>query len=401
MSTEHHLQSFSVAYKFPVYFTENAFLPENASLVTAVSDREPTRRHRLLVVIEQAIVEAMPDLLTKISAYADHHRDRIELACDPWVVQGGEVAKNTPSLPAEILSRINDLGMDRQSYVVIIGGGALQDVIGYAAATAHRGLRVVRLPTTVLAQGDSGVGVKNGINFFGKKNFLGAFAPPFAVINDSDFLTTLSRRDKIAGIAEAVKVALIRDITFFDWLREHASELAACKPEALSYVVRRSAMIHMRHIATSGDPFEYGSARPLDFGHWAAHKLESLSGHRLRHGEAVAIGIALDIIYSVESGLLHRNALEPALGLLDELGFRLWDEALALVGNEGRPRVIDGLVEFREHLGGSLTVTLLSKLGSGVEVHDIDEKMMTRSIEHLRRRAARLHEVSHAISGQA
>ena len=164
------------------------------------------------------------------------------------------------------------------------------DMAGLAAATAHRGVRHIRIPTTTLSQCDSGVGVKNGINAFGKKNFIGTFAPPFAVINDFQLLAPLSPRDKRAGFAEAVKVACIRSREFFDALEEDAAALAQFQPDAMRKLIRRCAELHMDHIATSGDPFEFGSARPLDFGHWSAHKLEQLSDFKIRHGEAVAIG---------------------------------------------------------------------------------------------------------------
>ena len=191
--------------------------------------------------------------------------------------------------------------------MIAVGGGAVLDAVGLVAATTHRGVRLIRVPTTVLAQDDSGVGVKNGVNLYGVKNFCGTFAPPFAVLNDLDLLTPLAERDKIAGMAEAVKVALIRDGDFFAWLERHADDLITFQRPALAAMIRRCAELHMRQIAHGGDPFETGSARPLDYGHWSAHKLESLTKHHLRHGEAVAIGIALDARYSVLAGLLGRR----------------------------------------------------------------------------------------------
>jgi len=209
------------------------------------------------------------------------------------------------------------------------------------------------------------------------------------VVNDSRFLEALPRRDAIAGMAEAVKVALIRDAEFFRWLEASASALRQGQPHLLAHLVRRTAELHLRHIATSGDPFESGSARPLDFGHWAAHKLEILSEHRLRHGEAVAIGMALDARYSAETGLLGRDELERVVGTLEALGLRLWDEALELRAPNGRRRVLDWLAEFREHLGGELTVTLLEEIGRGVEVHQMDEEVAGRAIEWLSARRGR------------
>jgi len=378
-----------VAYEYPVYFTVDVFSPANPDFVTALSRKEPRRQHRAFVVLEQAVAAAWPSLVEDIRGYARHHRDRLTLVADPLVVEGGEAAKNDPGAVSALQACMHAHALDRQSLVVIVGGGALLDMAGYAAATVHRGIRVVRVPTTVLSQNDSGVGVKNGINAFGKKNFLGTFAPPFAVLNDRRFLETLSRRDKVAGMAEAVKVALVRDPEFFDWMRANVQALAACEPQTLSRLVRRCAELHLEHIATSGDPFELGSARPLDFGHWAAHKLESVSGNRLRHGEAVAIGMALDTVYSLKAGFLAASALESVIGLLEEIGLPLWDDALDLTGVPGRPSVLDGLAEFREHLGGELTITLLRDIGRGFEVHEMREDLVLEALDWLRRERRR------------
>jgi len=162
--------------------------------------------------------------------------------------------------------------------------------------------------------------------------------------------------------------------------------LAACEPEAVARLIRRCAELHLQHVATSGDPFELGSARPLDFAHWVAHKLESLSLNRLRHGKTVAIGMAVDTVYAVKEGFLERAALERVIGLLEALGLRLWDDALDLAGPGGRPLVMDGLGEFHEHLGGELTVTLLREIGRVFEVHELHEDLVRESMDWLRRR---------------
>jgi 3-dehydroquinate synthase len=327
--------------------------------------------------------------VTDIEAYVAGHAARLDLAAAPELVPGGEQAKNAAGIVERLQRRLLELGIDRHSFVVAIGGGAMLDVVGFVAATTHRGIRLVRVPTTVLAQNDSGVGVKNGYNAFGVKNFVGTFAPPFAVLNDLSFIATLDPRDKIAGMAEAVKVALIRDGAFFAWLEAHAADLVAFAPAALGYMIRRCAELHMRHIATGGDPFEMGSARPLDYGHWAAHKLETLTGHALRHGEAVAIGIALDARYAVLAGMLPAGDEERIWRLLSRLGFRLWHEAFELHAGNGALAVLDGLREFREHLGGELTVTLLTRIGRGIEVHEMSEVLIRQAIAWLKERQNR------------
>lgn len=381
------VQRFAVAYEYPVYFTRRLFDCGNPVLLEAVARWEPERRHRLVAVVDSGVLVGRPHIAEELQRYVAHHGSHLELAAAPAMIPGGEGLKNDTEAPYRLQSWLQRLGIDRQSAVVAIGGGAVLDVVGYAAATTHRGVRLVRVPTTVLAQNDSGVGVKNGINAFGAKNFLGTFAPPFAVINDFDFIEMLPPRERRAGIAEAVKVAAIRDRGFFTWLTAAADALARFEPVAMQIMIRRGAELHLRHIATAGDPFEFGSARPLDFGHWAAHKLESLSGHALRHGEAVAIGMALDSRYAFEVGLFAPEALAALLGLLERLGFRLWDEALDARDAGGRRRVLEGLAEFREHLGGELTITLLSEIGYGIEVHEIDLAVVERAIEWLKARA--------------
>ena len=379
-------QRITVEYRYEVHFTRDVFAPENPTLADALA-AEPSRASRVFVVLEAEVGAAWPTLPSDIRGYFDRHARDLHLAADPLVIPGGEAVKNDAAVIHDLQSRLHAAGIDRHSYVVCVGGGALQDAVGYAAATTHRGVRMVRLPTTVLAQNDSGVGVKNAINAFAKKNFLGTFAPPWAVVNDAGFLRSLPHRDRVAGMSEAVKVALIRDAAFFSWLVGSAPALARAEDEPLEHLIHRCAELHLRHIGTSGDPFEFGSARPLDFGHWAAHKLESMSGYRLRHGEAVAIGIAIDVLYSELAGFLAPGRADEVLRLLRALGLPLWHPALEETTEQGRLRVLDGLDEFREHLGGELTVTLLREIGEGFEVHRMDEALIRRAILRLGRQA--------------
>ncbi len=381
------MQQIAVEYDYPVVFTRGLFGAGNDDLLWAITRREPERRHKVYVVIDQGVAAAWPNLGTEIAEWFDARSQYVTLLAKPLVLLGGEAAKNDPDFVSALLARFRDVKLDRQSFVLIIGGGAVLDAAGYAAAITHRGVRVVRAPTTVLAQNDAGIGVKNGVNAFRTKNFLGTFAPPFAVINDIDFIGTLGSRDRRAGIAEAVKVACIRDAAFFDWLEANVAGLADSEPQVMAEMIRRCAELHLQHIRTCGDPFEMGSARPLDFGHWAAHRLEALSRHTLRHGEAVALGIALDARISVLEGRLDAAAQERIWATLRGVGFSLWHDALADAGADGRLAVLRGLDEFREHLGGELTVTLLDAIGRGVEVHEMDEGRVGEAIVDLRKAA--------------
>jgi 3-dehydroquinate synthase len=367
------LQRVPLVLEYPVVFAHDVFAPGATVLADVLARRERGRRHRVVAIVDAGVAAAWPNLSAAIAAWADREAARIELVAPPWTVPGGEAAK-TAAVLDELVRRLAALRIDRHAFVLAIGGGAALDVIGYAAAIVHRGVRLVRLPTTVLAQNDAGVGVKNGINAFGAKNFLGTFAAPFAVIDDSRFLTTLSARDRVAGMAEAVKVALVRDAAFFAWLVAHADELVRFELAAVERMIRRCAELHLAHIASGGDPFEQGNARPLDFGHWAAHKLELLTGHALRHGEAVAIGMVLDARYSVEADLLDDGALAAIVALLERLGLPVWHDALY------EPALLDGLAEFREHLGGELTITVLAGIGRGVDCRDVRPELLQRAL---------------------
>ena len=378
-------QTVQVTFEYGVHFTRDLFAPNNPLFYDVVSADAESSPKKILVAIECGVADALPELTRAIETYCRRYPRSIDLVCEPVIVEGGEAAKTSSSVVDVVLQRLNDSGLDRQSLVVAIGGGALLDSVGYAAAVAHRGIRLIRVPTTVLSQADSGVGVKNGVNAFGKKNFLGTFAPPYAVLNDFSFLDTLPDREWRGGLAEAVKVALLKDREFFEYLEEHADDLVQRDARTMEQVIHRCAELHLQHIATSGDPFEMGSSRPPDFGHWAAHKLEQLSDYQLRHGEAVAIGLALDSTYSRLIGLLSEADWRRVLALLSRLGFSLYAPELGQhLGDRSDPRCpLRVLDEFREHLGGELTAMLLEGVGSGIDVHEIDEARMIASIARL------------------
>ena len=374
-----------VSYDLRVFFTDHVFDVANLTLKQTLADK-PRQVKKVLLILDESIAQTQPALARQIEKYFAAHAGALTLVCHPLVVEGGERTKNSSFHVSEIHSHIDRQHIDRHSYVIAIGGGALLDMVGFAAATAHRGIRHVRIPTTTLSQADSGVGVKNGINAFGKKNFIGAFAPPFAVINDFQLLASLSPRDKRAGYVEAVKVALIRDKVFFETLERDAVALRDFEPEPMRRLIRRCAELHLEHISTSGDPFEFGTARPLDFGHWSAHKLEQLSEYQIRHGEAVAVGIALDVIYSRSMGFIDAASAERVLQLLETLGFELFASELLHVNSQNSLLLLDGLEEFREHLGGELTITLLKQIGKGFEVHDMCLAKVVEAIYELKQR---------------
>jgi 3-dehydroquinate synthase len=195
----------------------------------------------------------------------------------------------------------------------------------------------------------------------------------------------LPQREWIGGIAEAVKVALIKDANFFAWIEQQAAALVDRQLPTMRQLIHRCAQLHLEHIAHYGDPFEMGTSRPLDFGHWAAHRLEHLTNYRLRHGEAVAIGMAIDCCYAQLEGRLAQSDCQRILRLLQQLGFTLWVPELSAYADEPThpASVFRGLQEFQEHLGGELTLMLLTQIGQGIEVHQVDLHLYQQAIEQL------------------
>jgi len=383
-------QSFSVRFEYKTFFTSDLFELSNTVLNDFIAANSTSASvKKILFVVDQDVLKAKPELADKIRRYFATYTVA-QLIPEIVAMPGGEIIKNDESYFSKVLEIINQYNIDRHSYVAAIGGGSILDMVGYASAVAHRGVKHIRIPTTVLSQNDSGVGVKNSINYFGKKNFLGTFVPPVAVFNDDQFLLTLSDRDYRSGIAEAIKVSLIKDAAFFEWLEANADALVARDMPTMKYLIKRCAELHLNHIA-SLDPFEKGSSRPLDFGHWSAHKLEQLTHFKVLHGEAVAMGIALDTVYSSLSGRISAGEANRVVNLIKKIGFEITHPLLEVTGDDSP--ILIGLQEFREHLGGELTIMLLERIGVGVEVHEMDAALIKKAGEILKNEHAALSAV--------
>lgn len=371
---------FTVRHHYPVLFDQDVFNHNNPLLCDLLAKDNGQRL--VLIYIDNGVNDANSRLQAKITDYFNHHHAQLKLLAQPLVIVGGEAAK-TPQQIEQRYHQMLEYQVDRHCCVIAIGGGAVLDAVGYACTTFHRGVNLVRMPSTVLAQNDAGVGVKNGFNLADKKNLIGTFSPPLAVVNDAALLQNLAERDKRAGLAEAVKVAAIRDVKFFDWLAQNGELLSQFESQTSQYAIARCAELHIKQITKAGDPFESGSARPLDYGHWSAHKLEAMANYTIRHGEAVAIGMALDARYALNVGFLPLAEADRLIGLLRQLGFALWHEQLASLDENGLPLVLAGIEDFRQHLGGALCITLVAQIGRGEEVDCINQEAMIDALAWL------------------
>lgn len=355
-------------------FTKDVFHQEPEVLLDLIQASDG-QVPRVQFWIDENVATAVPDLKQTVQRFCQQNRDRFQTVGNPQFVPGGEDVKNDVHIIERMLRCFNHAELDRHSYVIVIGGGAVLDAVGFATAIAHRGLRLIRLPTTTLAQADSGLGVKNSINLFQKKNWAGTFAVPWAVINDRRLLETLPARDYVCGFSEAVKVSLLKDPQFFDRIVTNSSGILN-REEVSWEIIADSARWHLRHITRGGDPFEMLEARPLDYGHWSAHKLEIMSDFALRHGEAVAIGVAIDTLYSSMVHGLDPATADQVIECLNQLGMLRPNEAL-----ESSDELFSGLEEFRQHLGGRLTLTMLTSVGSPIDVHQVDKMAMCEAID--------------------
>ncbi|MBH57372.1 MAG: 3-dehydroquinate synthase [Planctomycetaceae bacterium] len=385
MSDELNVE-FQVPFVHRLRFTKDVFGEDQdvlAGLLTS-SDENPAR---VQFWIDQNVAAGAPQLVERLKRFADSRPQEIQRVGSLQFVPGGEEIKNDVHILERMLKVFNVSNLDRRSYVVAIGGGAVLDAVGFAVAIAHRGLRLLRIPTTTLSQGDSGIGVKNSVNLFTKKNWLGTFAVPWGVINDAEMLTTLSNRDFVSGFSEAVKVSLLKSPDVFEQICRDAVDIRNREMDKALPIIKASAEMHLDHITRGGDPFEMLEARPLDYGHWSAHKMEAMSDFSLRHGEAVAIGVAIDTVYSSLEFGLDSGVAQRVMRCLCDLGFSLSDATLNDVETLFR-----GLEEFRQHLGGRLTLTMLEGVGKPIDVHSVNRKNMLAAIEQVKAYAeSRIH----------
>ena len=380
---------FAVPYTHRLRFTRDVLGGDASVLLDLLEPRDQPVRAMFLV--DEGL--AGSGVRERIERMLRRHGDRVRPAGPVRAVTGGEASKNDGRTVSRLLEYFDAAGLDRWSYVVVAGGGAVLDAVGFAAAIAHRGVRLVRMPTTTMGQADSGIGVKNAVNLFGKKNWKGCFAVPWAVVNDEAVLETLPDRDFCCGFSEAVKVSLLKEAAEFERLCRDAERIAARDPVASRRAIERSAYWHLMHITRGGDPFEMREARPLDFGHWSAHKMEPMTDFELRHGEAVAIGLAIDCVYSTMMHGLSQEDAQRVIGCLEDLRLPLTHPVLSRVDE-----MLDGLEEFRQHLGGRLTVTMLEAPGRPIDVHEIDRGAMREAIEHVRERGEA--EADHAVGAE-
>lgn len=293
---------------------------------------------RVIVITDANIDRLYPDLVRRY---------------DHIIIGGGEANKSLQAV-ATIYDRLMAMGADRSTFILGIGGGIVTDIAGFVASTYMRGLDFGFVSTTLLGQVDASIGGKNGVNVADYKNMVGTFTHPRFVVSDVSMLSTLPRRELRAGMAEAVKSAIVGDAELFAYIEEHASEELYDDVKALSHVVLRSVIVKSAIVAR--DEREGGVRRLLNLGHTLGHAIEKLT-HSINHGEAVAMGMSLIAHASVRYGALQEADAERIDRLLESLGF-------AIESPMPVAKILSEVRYDKKKQGDTLRVVLPERIGS-------------------------------------
>ncbi len=294
-------------------------------------------------------------------------------AFETCVLPGGEAQKTLGNV-AIIIDALVAARLNRDGMVLALGGGVVGDIAGFAAASYQRGIAIVQLPTTLLAQVDSAVGGKTGVNHPGGKNLIGAFHQPAAVITDTDTLSTLPDRQLRAGLAEIVKAALVADAGFFDWIEANLAKVLSHDAAALEEAIRRACEIKAGIVAS--DERERGRRALLNLGHTFGHAIEAGAGFgRVLHGEAVAAGLVLAAELSARIGRLPGDDARRVRELLAAAGLPVDPPRL------GRARMLDLMSMDKKVKGGELRLVLLDGIGKALVTSDYPRQVLETLLE--------------------
>lgn len=290
----------------------------------------------------------------------------------PYIIEvpEGEACKTFDTL-INVYDRLIDLGLDRSSTIIALGGGSVGDLAGFVAATYMRGINFVQVPTTFLAQVDASIGGKAAINHPKGKNLIGVFYQPKLVLIDVEFLKTHDPRDIRSGLAEVIKYGAVLDKRFFDYIKESWTKLLDVSSEELLKAIRRSC--ELKALTVEMDELDREGIRALlNYGHTVGHAIEALSNYELRHGEAVAAGMCYEAKISVAMGLAKEYVIDELCGLLSRLGL---PTKVALSGRDLN-EVLKLMRRDKKSIGGVISMVLLKDIGEGMLVRGVPEELI-------------------------
>jgi len=355
--------------------------------VTKIDVKTTSQKYR--IHIGEELVKRLNQILNESGSSERHvivssqpiwniHGSAIQTALgktDLVLIPDGETAKNLNTI-ATIYESLIKLGADRSTTIIAVGGGVVGDVAGFAAASFLRGIKLAHIPTTLLAQVDSSIGGKVGVNHELGKNLIGAFHQPIVVIADPIFLQTLPRREFRAGLYEIVKYGVIASQSLFTQIHDELDKIFQCKPEVLSKIIAESCRI--KADVVSKDERESGIRRILNFGHTVGHAIEAVTEYRrFRHGEAVAYGMLAASYIAMKRDLFSSDNHTALFSLVSQMG------PLPSVSDLSISTLLKAIYRDKKIINGKLHMVLPIRLGETTIVNDLNETELREAIESI------------------
>lgn len=362
-------------YGYDMRIEPDLLAPDNPALADAIGDRS------CLIIVSPSIARLYG---AAIHAYVSHH-----LAAERWTIMtcpSGE-ANKVLETAVELCARAKAFKLDRDGLFIGMGGGIVLDLVGFAASMYRRGTKFIKVPTTLVGQVDVAVGLKTGVNAFRSKNILGSYYPAFATLNDPRFLETLPERELRCGMAEVIKMGLSCDATLFNRIELALGPDTDPAPELhrIDYSIHTQAMLRMAE-QLQPNLLEAELERVVDFGHTFSMRFEVESDHRILHGEAVAIDMALSCCISALLGYMDRADCDRAIRQIRRAGLAIWDDEVCHIDN-----LEASIEEVRLHRK-AVNLVLPCGLGRSVFIKSRDELcdgVLERALQHLSDHACR------------
>ena len=362
MTTVKHISVGLGQRSYPIYIGPNLLATADSYLANFMLKKQ-------VIIISDTIIGPI---------YQKHLAKTIATICtkvDSLQVPAGETSKSL-SIFKKLCDEILSIGIDRDTIIIALGGGVIGDLVGFVSASLLRGIQYIQIPTSLLAQVDSSVGGKTGVNTKAGKNLIGAFHQPKLVLADTNLLVSLPKRELIAGYAEVIKYGLLGDANFFSWLEKNWSDVLSLNQEKLIYAVKRSCEIKAKIVVA--DETENGERALLNLGHTFAHAFEAVANYdgQLLHGEAVAAGLGLAFDFSLERDMCEQKDTTRVREHLAQVG--LPDNYASLpAGKAPISVIVEHMKRDKKNVSSKLTFVLAYKIGSACVVPNITEQEIT------------------------
>lgn len=326
-----------------------------------------TENHKLCIVSDSHVA---PLYLDGVAGIAEKYADKVI----SFVFPAGEQSKNL-DVVGDLYEKLIINHFDRKDTLIALGGGVVGDLTGYAAATYLRGIRVIQLPTSLLAMVDSSIGGKTGVDFRGYKNMIGAFHQPSAVYMNLSALLSLTDKQYYSGFGEIIKHGLIKDMGYFKYLNDNLEMIKEKNLDTLEHIVYGSCEIKRKVV--ENDPKEKGERALLNFGHTLGHAIEKLEDFTMLHGECVSVGMIAAGYISMNRGMISREDYDTLINMIKTLNLP------AKISNLEAKRIIEVSKSDKKMDAGQIRFILLDKMGNAVITSDVTDDEMTESLNQV------------------